>query len=98
MNTIERINNQEVLKKLQAPFEQDELEWRVGSTNADKTKGIALVYLTSRAIQKRLDDVFGVFGWRNEFKEWKGKEQICGISVLSSSKRFYNFADTVGWN
>ena len=76
------MDDKEILKALQQPFELDELEWRVGSTNAEKTKGIALVYLTSRAIQKRLDDVFGVFGWRNEFKEWKGKEQICGISVL----------------
>lgn len=76
------MDDKNILQKLQAPFELDELEWRVGSTNADKTKGIALVYLTSRAIQKRLDDVFGVFGWRNEFKEWKAKEQICGISVL----------------
>lgn len=76
------MDDKDILKKLQAPFELDELEWRVGATNADKDKGIALVYVTSRAIQQRLDDVFGVFGWRNEFKEWKAKEQICGISVL----------------
>lgn len=70
------------LKELQKPFKVNEIEWRVGATNSDKTKGIALPYITSRAIQKRLDETFGIFGWRNEFKEWKGSNQICGISIL----------------
>jgi hypothetical protein len=69
------------MKSLQAPFLPDEIEWRVGSTNSDKSKGIALAYVTNRAIQNRLDDVFGVFGWKNEYREWKGNSQLCGISV-----------------
>ncbi|MEI2284984.1 Rad52/Rad22 family DNA repair protein [Paenibacillus polysaccharolyticus] len=69
------------MKKLQEPFPPEEIEWRVGSTNGDKTKGIALAYVTNRAIQNRLDEVFGVFGWRNEYREWKEKSQLCGISV-----------------
>lgn len=69
------------MEKLQKPFRVDEIEWRVGSTNSDKTKGLALAYVTNRAIQNRLDDVFGIFGWKNEYREWKGKSQICGISV-----------------
>lgn len=71
----------EIMAKLQAPFKPEDLEWRVGSTNHDKTKGMALVYVTNRAIQNRLDNVFGVFGWKNEFKEWKSNSQLCGISV-----------------
>lgn len=71
----------EILKKLQEPFVPEEIEWRVGATNQEKTKGIALAYVTNRAVQNRLDEVFGVFGWKNEFKEWKGKSQLCGISV-----------------
>jgi hypothetical protein len=69
------------MKQLQEPFKAEEIEWRVGSTNKDKSKGLALAYVTNRAIQNRLDDVFGCFGWRNEYKEWKGSSQICGISV-----------------
>jgi hypothetical protein len=76
----------EVMKKLQAPFTPDEIEWRVGSTNKDKTKGLALAYVTNRAIQNRLDDVFGCFNWSNQFKEWKGTSQICGISVYDEDK------------
>ena len=72
---------QEIMQKLQEPFPPDELEWRVGSTNSDKSRGIALAYVTNRAIQNRLDEVFGVFGWRNEFREWKNNSQLCGISV-----------------
>lgn len=70
-----------VMQLLQNPFLPEEIEWRVGSTNKEKTKGIALAYVTNRAIQNRLDDVFGAFGWRNEYKEWKEKSQLCGISV-----------------
>lgn len=75
------MEEREIMMKLQDPFMPDEIEWRVGSTNGDKSKGIALAYVTNRAIQNRLDEVFGAFGWRNEFREWKGNSQLCGISV-----------------
>jgi acylphosphatase len=75
------MDEREIMKRLQDPFLPEEIEWRVGSTNGDKTKGIALAYITNRAIQNRLDEVFGAFGWRNEFREWKNTSQLCGISV-----------------
>lgn len=71
----------EIMKKLQEPFDPQDIEWRVGSTSGDKTKGIALAYVTNRAIMNRLDELFGPFGWRNEFKEWKNNSQLCGISI-----------------
>jgi hypothetical protein len=73
--------------KLQAPFHPDEIEWRVGSTNADKTSGLALSYITNRAIQDRLDDTVGPGGWRNEFREWKGKGQLCGIAIWDDERK-----------
>lgn len=73
--------NDEIKAKLQEPFPEKEIEWRVGSTTADKTKGMAMAYVTNRAIQNRLDEVFGVFGWHNEFKTWGSNSQLCGISV-----------------
>ena len=79
--------SKEIMELLQYPFKDTEIEWRVGSTNADKTKGLALAYVTNRAIQNRLDDIFGVFGWRNEFKEWKATSQICGISIWSDERQ-----------
>ena len=76
-----------ILEKLQQPFKSSEIEWRVGSTNSEKTKGLALAYVTNRAIQNRLDNVFGVFGWQNQYREWKGTSQVCGISVYDDSKK-----------
>lgn len=76
-----------MMKLLQAPFLPEELEWRVGATSGDKSKGLALAYVTNRAIQNRLDDVFGPFGWRNEYQAWQGKSQLCGISVYDEEKR-----------
>lgn len=75
------MESHEVMKKLQEPFPPEDIEWRVGSTNTDKTKGIALAYVTNRAIMNRLDSIFGPFGWKNEFREWKESSQLCGISV-----------------
>lgn len=71
----------DIMKRLQEPFPYSDIEWRVGSTTKDKTKGLALAYVTNRAIQNRLDEIFGPFGWRNEYKEWKGNSQLCGISI-----------------
>lgn len=71
----------EIMEKLQKPFDPSEIEWRVGVTTQDKSKGLALAYATNRAIQNRLDDVFGCFGWQNVFREWHGDSQLCGISV-----------------
>ena len=69
------------LNDLKLPFPETEIEWRVGSTNKEKTRGAALAYLTNRAIMNRLDDVCGPENWKNEFAIWKSNGQLCGISV-----------------
>jgi hypothetical protein len=40
-----------------------------------------LAYVTNRAIQQRLDDVFGIFGWKNDFMPAPDGGVMCGISV-----------------
>ena len=74
------------LSKLLLPFPEKDIEWRVGATNKEKTKGIALAYITNRAIQNRLDKVCGALNWKNEYKEWHDKSQICGISIWDEKK------------
>ena len=76
----------EIMNRLKEPFEPSEIEWRVGATTQSKDKGMALAYVTNRAIQNRLDDVFGCFGWKNEYREWRGNSQLCGISVLHNGE------------
>ena len=69
-----------LLEKLREPFSKDELEFRVGATNIDKTMGLALAYVQARAIQNRLDDLFGVDGWTTRYKEVSAGF-ICSLSV-----------------
>lgn len=74
------------LKRLADYFAAEDLEFRVGATNSDKTKGMALVYVTNRAIMDRLDAVCGLDNWRNEYRatanDPTGESITCGLSIL----------------
>lgn len=75
----------EIMKKLQEPFEDSEIEFRVGATNSDKTKGMALAYVQARAIQNRLDSLFGVDGWSVSYREITAGF-ICSLSIKINDK------------
>lgn len=70
-----------LLKQLKNPFDPKFVKFRVGATNKDKTKGIALAYIDSREVMKRLDDVCGVGGWQDKYTPVDGGF-ICEISIL----------------
>jgi len=70
-----------MLKQLKEPFEPKFIKWRVGATNKDKTKGIALAYIDSREVMKRLDDVCGMANWQAIYKPVDGGF-ICELSIL----------------
>ena len=69
-------------KALAAPFPEQDVEWFVGVTSGDKTKGLAIPYITARAVQSRLDEVAGPGRWRNSFIEWKDGAQLCEIQIF----------------
>jgi hypothetical protein len=69
-----------LLTQLKEPFNPKFIKWRVGATNKDKTKGIALAYLDAREVTKRLDEVCGVAGWQSNMREVNGGF-ICDISI-----------------
>lgn len=75
----------ELLSRLAAPFAAEDLEWRLQIAYEDRMQGIAVPYVTNRAIQNHLDDVMGPDRWHNEFKPWhstgKRESQLCGISL-----------------
>ena len=48
-----------ITEQLKQPFDPRVIHWRVGATNGDKTSGIALAYINSRDVMRRLDDVCG---------------------------------------
>lgn len=70
----------DLLKELSAPFAAQDLEWRVGSTTKDKTRGMMLPYVTNRAIMNRLDEVLGLDGWRTSFREHHNGT-ICHLAI-----------------
>ena len=70
-----------LLKQLKNPFDEKFVKFRVGATNSDKTKGIALAYIDSREVTKRLDDVCGIGGWQAKYVPLDGG-LICELSIL----------------
>ena len=80
--------NQQITRKLQDPFEPSDVEWRAqqgGISGNGKPWVKVIPYITSRAVQQRLDDVFGPFGWKIEQRETNdGKGYICTISVYDA--------------
>lgn len=81
---------EELRQALAAPFASGDIEWRVSATAKDKTQGLAVPYVTNRAIQNRLDDTVGVDGWYNEFTPWKnGTAQLCGISIYLNAHNLW---------
>ncbi len=60
------------LNKFDEPFSPEDIEWRIqqsGKTRDGKVWAMVLAYVTNRAIMKRLDDVCGKAGWRNEYRD-----------------------------
>lgn len=78
---------EELRAALSAPFQSADIEWRISATNSAKTSGLAVPYVTNRAIQTRLDSTVGIDGWHNDFVPWKGESaQLCGISIYFPSQ------------
>lgn len=66
--------------KLDMPFPAERIHWRVGATNKDKTKGIALGYLDARDVMRRLDEVMG-FDWQNKYTLADSGLLVCDIGL-----------------
>ena len=81
----------EIQKYLAQPFAPEDLEWRLQNTIEEKMRGLAVPYVTNRAIQNRLDEVCGPENWYNDFKPWhtagKKEAQLCGIAIYFSARK-----------
>lgn len=87
----------EQLIKLHAPFPPSDIDWKPGAVTKDKKKGLAMAYVTARAIQDRFDTVCGPHNWRVKYREVivtkrtnSGVEQqvetvMCGIAVKTTN-------------
>lgn len=70
----------EKIKKLQEFFPETNIKWKITATTQDKSKGLAVPYIDTRTIQRRLDDVLGVNGWKTSYREIEGGF-ICSLSL-----------------
>jgi hypothetical protein len=92
---MSRATQDAMLKQLKQPFDPKFVKWRVGATNSDKTKGIALAYIDSREVQKRLDDVCGVGGWQDRYIPLDGGF-ICELDIWIDD-RWVTKSNTAGY-
>ena len=85
-------DTREMQAALAKPFAPEDLEWRLQNTIEETMRGMAVPYVTNRAIQNRLDEVCGPENWYNEFKPWhsngKKDSQLCGIAIYFEGKGF----------
>lgn len=78
-------------QQLLLSFPASDIEWRTAYNSGDKTKGFAVPFVDSRAIQERLDKIFGPENWQNEFTvapsaEGTSSAYVCTISVYSPER------------
>lgn len=70
------------LNKLKEPFPEADIEWRLQSCGEKNGKfwGKALAYITSRAVQDRLDEVCGPDNWKTSIEK-TGDTYLCTLSI-----------------
>lgn len=74
--------------RLKEPFNDSELEWKPQSVGIKNGKPWAMIlcYVQARAIQNRLDEVFGPMNWKDEYR-FEQNGVICRLSVYCSEKK-----------
>src|SRR3990172_9066870 len=70
-----------LFEALARPFPISEIEFRAGATNQEKTKALALAYITSRAAMARLDAVMGPGNWKDEYTAGPAGGVLCSLSL-----------------
>lgn len=83
----------DIMEQLRAPFAPEDIDWRVGQTTRNGDKVSALAYLTSRAVQQRLDDVFGPFGWATKYVKGPDGGVVCELSCKGPDGEWVTKAD-----
>lgn len=78
----EKQDIKDIEQRLKEPLPVDAIEWRVSraGNNNGKMWARVLAYKTSRADMDRLDEVFGIGGWKDEYVKVENSF-ICGISA-----------------
>jgi hypothetical protein len=86
---------QELFDALCQPFAAEEIDWRIGSTTKDKTKGMALAYIDARAVMDRLDSTCGPENWQCNYTV-HGALAVCNLGIRMPSGDWVWKADGAG--
>lgn len=71
----------DIFQALSAPFDPDEIKWRIGATNGTKDSGLPVFYVDARTVQDRLDGVLTPFGWQCRHELGHDKRITCHIGI-----------------
>jgi hypothetical protein len=71
----------DIFTQLKAPFPSTAIEWKLGGTNKDGTKGRALPYLKFQAVADRLDEVLGETNWTNTYVSGPAGGVVCRLAL-----------------
>lgn len=74
-----------ILTELTKPWNHEDVKFRVGSTNKDKTKGLPLAYVDARTVMERLDSAMGTLNWQDRY-EFYDKKTMCYLSIRIDSE------------
>lgn len=88
------------LDELDAPFASEDIEWRIQQAGKNNN-GIwakVLAYVTNRAIMKRLDEVCGKAGWRNEYRDIGCIKTVVLTSITMFPWKITVNVDLSRWN
>jgi hypothetical protein len=66
---------------LAAEFPREAISWRAQSVTKDGTKAMALAYIDSRDVRRRLNDVLGHSNWTNKFMDCGDGKLACELSA-----------------
>lgn len=78
------MTNEELSAALQAPFPADALGWKPQAVKGNKA--LAVCFIDARTVAARLDEVFGVGGWQDEYTPLDKGLMMCRLSVLVSDR------------
>jgi hypothetical protein len=81
--------DKKITEALARPFKLNELEWRIGQSGLTKKGDVwatCFTYIQSRAVYTRLNQVFGVHGWKNDFEE---------VNDINGNLQYYKYTISI---
>lgn len=70
---------EQLMAALREPFPAESIGWKPGATSG--SRALALPYIDARDVMDRLDAVFGVAGWEDEYEAEPDGSTVCTLRV-----------------